>query len=85
MKGYVYILQSLKDGNKYIGSTISVKERVEKHNKGYVKSTKSRRPLILENVLEYEGLTVARQKEILFKRSHDTLLKELRQRGVVHR
>ncbi|MCL4359884.1 GIY-YIG nuclease family protein [Patescibacteria group bacterium] len=43
----VYVLRSLKDGKKYIGSTIHVVKRLQQHNKGQVPSTKFRRPLKL--------------------------------------
>ena len=86
MKGYVYILKSLKDDKSYIGSTPNVIRRLSEHNKGYVKSTKSRIPLILTDILEYENLTIARKMENKFKNSHNTLIKELiRQRRLVHR
>ena len=44
---YTYILQSLKDGNKYAGYTKDLKLRFEQHEKGRVESTKDRRPLKL--------------------------------------
>ena len=44
---YVYALKSKKDGKYYIGQTNNIKKRLEKHNKGQVKSTKHRRPFIL--------------------------------------
>ena len=52
MIGYVYILRSLKDKKKYIGSTINIIKRLKIHNKGGVNSTKNRRPLILETYQE---------------------------------
>ena len=44
---YVYILQSLKDSGYYIGQTENLEERINKHNRGQVKSTKSRKPFML--------------------------------------
>jgi len=44
---YVYILQSLKDGELYIGFTNNIRKRLLKHNLGKVFSTKSRRPMKL--------------------------------------
>ncbi|MFN2343894.1 MAG: GIY-YIG nuclease family protein [Desulfonatronovibrio sp.] len=44
---YTYVLQSQKDGNFYTGFTKDLKLRFEQHNKGYVESTKNRRPLVL--------------------------------------
>ena len=44
---YVYVLQSEKDQKFYVGFTKDLKLRVEQHNKGYVESTRNRRPLKL--------------------------------------
>jgi putative endonuclease len=44
---YIYILQSLKDKNFYVGYTKDLDQRIEQHNSGLVTSTKSRRPLQL--------------------------------------
>jgi len=44
---YTYILQSKKDNKYYIGSTKDLRSRIYKHNKGYVRSTKSRIPFKL--------------------------------------
>ena len=41
---YTYILQSISSGKLYIGQTQNLQLRLEKHNKGYNKSTKSGRP-----------------------------------------
>lgn len=43
----VYILRSLGDGKLYIGQTNNLTERLKRHNEGYVKATKSRRPFEL--------------------------------------
>lgn len=44
---YVYILQSTKDNRHYIGQTNNVEERVKRHERGEVISTRDRRPLKL--------------------------------------
>ncbi|MCH7827102.1 MAG: GIY-YIG nuclease family protein [Bacteroidetes bacterium] len=44
---YVYILKSLVDGKFYTGYTSNLKKRLDEHNKGLTKSTKSRRPFEL--------------------------------------
>ncbi len=44
---YTYVLKSFKDDKLYIGFTDNLKNRILKHNKGLVESTKSRRPLEL--------------------------------------
>jgi putative endonuclease len=49
---YTYVLKSLKDNKLYIGWTDDLKSRLEKHNKGKVRSTKDRRPF---NLIYYEA------------------------------
>lgn len=44
---YVYVLQSKKDKNLYVGITNDLKSRLKLHNEGKVTSTKSRLPLKL--------------------------------------
>jgi len=44
---YTYVLQSKKDGKFYVGFTIDLKLRFEKHSKGQVDSTRGRGPLKL--------------------------------------
>ena len=44
---YVYILQSLKDKNFYIGMSADLKRRINEHQKEKVKSTKNRLPIKL--------------------------------------
>ncbi|MDO8575945.1 MAG: GIY-YIG nuclease family protein [bacterium] len=43
---YVYIL-GCSDGKPYTGCTDNLRERIERHKKGYVPATKERRPLSL--------------------------------------
>jgi len=44
---YIYVLQSEKDENFYVGYTSNLKKRLKLHNEGRVKSTKERRPIKL--------------------------------------
>jgi len=44
---YIYLLFSLKDKGFYIGFTSDLKKRLQKHAKGEVHETGSRRPLKL--------------------------------------
>jgi putative endonuclease len=44
---YVYILQSIKDKNLYIGCTNDLKKRFLLHNNGKIFSTKKRKPFKL--------------------------------------
>lgn len=64
---FAYILKSLRDSNYYYGSTDSLKNRVLVHNKGKVKSTKSRRPLELHYYEEFETRSKAMKREKFFK------------------
>ena len=41
---WVYILKSKKDNSKYIGVTVDIKNRIEEHNRGETKTTKSKIP-----------------------------------------
>lgn len=42
---FVYILQSLKDRDFYVGQTKEINQRLKKHQEGKVPSTRNRRPL----------------------------------------
>ncbi len=44
---YVYILLSIKDNKFYTGYTKNLKVRFDEHNRGYVDSSKNRRPFKL--------------------------------------
>jgi len=75
MKGYTYVLQSLKDHNLYIGSTTDIDRRVAEHNSGKNRSTKDRRPFKLIYFEQFEKISEARFREYLFKKSHSILYK----------
>jgi len=62
---YVYVLESQKDGNFYIGYTSNLRNRVDMHNRGQVQSTRSRRPLRL---LYYEACL--RQEDALHREKY---------------
>ena len=49
---YSYVLLSDRDGKFHIGSTGDLRERLQQHDKGQVRSTAYRRPLRL---IYYEG------------------------------
>ena len=66
-KGFVYILQSEKNGRFYIGSTDNVERRFSEHQNGIVKSTRNLRPWVLKFSKEYESLTKARKIEYKLK------------------
>ena len=64
---YAYVLKSERDEHLYIGMTSDLGKRVKEHNRGKVRSTKSRRPLCLVYHEEYENKTSARKREIFLK------------------
>jgi len=64
---YVYVLRSLQDHKRYIGSTDNLSRRVQEHNNGLVKSTKNRRPLTLIYSEEFHSKSEALKREKFFK------------------
>ncbi|MSU73634.1 GIY-YIG nuclease family protein [Candidatus Kaiserbacteria bacterium] len=64
---FVYVLQSGKDGNLYIGCTGNVDLRLKQHEKGQVRATKGRRPLRLVYKEEYSDKYEAFRKERFYK------------------
>ena len=55
---YVYILKCF-DAKSYIGCTKDLKDRIVKHTKGYVFSTKHRRPVKLDYYFAFSNRYVA--------------------------
>ncbi len=51
---WIYVLESKLDGNKYVGYTSSINQRLKEHANGKVASTKERRPFKL---IYIEGCT----------------------------
>ncbi len=64
---YTYIIKSKKDNNLYIGSTNNLRERLTKHNKGLVPSTKNRRPFEIVYYEAYKSGDDARGREVNLK------------------
>ena len=60
---YVYVLQSTKDSDKYIGSTNDLRKRLKLHNAGKVFSTRLRAPLELVYYEAYKSEKDARARE----------------------
>ncbi|MDE2038113.1 MAG: GIY-YIG nuclease family protein [Patescibacteria group bacterium] len=65
---YVYILQSLKTGRYYIGSTNDVRRRLGEHNSGSTPSLKHQRPLALVFRKGYSVASEAKAVERKLKR-----------------
>ena len=66
---FVYILKSEKHRRHYIGFSDDLRERLKKHNKGYVFSTK---PYLPWDIVYYEAY---RTKDEAMKREHNLKLR----------
>lgn len=64
---FTYILKSEKDGKYYYGSCENIELRLRQHNKGQVKSTKSRVPFTVHYFEEFSTRSEARKREYFFK------------------
>jgi len=64
---YIYILFSEKDRQLYIGYTPDLKNRIESHKKGFVRSTKFRQPLKLVYYESYLKRLDAKRREKFLK------------------
>jgi len=64
---YTYILFSEKDNKLYAGYTPDLKQRIDKHQNGFVRATKFRRPLKLIYYESYLSKTDARKREVYLK------------------
>lgn len=65
---FVYVLKSLKNGKRYIGSTdLLPEERLKKHNYGSNQFTKRNGPFELIHKEEYPNKTEARKRENFLK------------------
>jgi len=63
----VYILFSMADKRLYVGCTSNIVQRLERHNRGHVKATARRRPLILIHQENYEIRAEAFDRERFLK------------------
>ncbi|MDC0257402.1 GIY-YIG nuclease family protein [Crocinitomicaceae bacterium] len=63
---YVYILHSAVNDRYYIGQTNNLENRLERHNKGSVRSTKAYRPweLVYRETFDDRRLAMSRETQI---------------------
>jgi len=75
---YVYILYSQAKDKFYVGQTNNLENRIERHNSGYVKSTKSYRPwkVVYNEKYEERAMAVRRENQIKGWKSK-SMIKEL--------
>jgi len=74
---YVYGLRSSGNGRIYIGQTKDVSKRIERHNMGYVRSTRNDRPWELISLEEVRSADEARWIENGLKSSKGKRMKWL--------
>ena len=65
---FVYIIQSLKDGSYYVGSSADVGIRLLRHNEGWSKSTKAKLPWKVVHVETFKSKSDALIRERQIKR-----------------
>jgi putative endonuclease len=77
MTWYVYVLQSLKNGRLYTGSTNDLQRRLEEHQRGKSRYTRYAGPFELVYSEEHGTRLEARQRELFLKSGRGrALLKE---------
>jgi len=77
MKGFIYLLKSEKDPNKYyLGSTCDPAKRIKHHCGGFTHSTKSLRPLKCELLINVGLIESARIIERYIKNQKEKLCVE---------
>jgi putative endonuclease len=77
---YVYVLKSLRDGIRYVGSGEDYQERLRRHNKGDYRFSKGHRPWKLVYTESYQTRVEAVRRERFLKTGHgreflDTVIK----------
>ena len=75
---YVYVLESKKDGEKYIGYTDNLKKRIEEHNKGLSFATKFWLPFKLIYFEGCKNMEDAKRRENYLKTTQGTRFLGLR-------
>ena len=64
---YTYILHSHNFDRYYVGQTNNIEKRFERHQNGYVKSTKPYRPWVLSFYEEFDSRAKAMKRETYLK------------------
>ncbi len=73
MPGFsVYILRSLVDGRLYTGQTNNLRDRLGRHNRGMIQSTKGKAPYELVYFEEFPSRAAAMQREWELKKKWNT-------------
>jgi putative endonuclease len=64
---FVYAIKSMNRKYIYVGLTKNIEERIDRHNKGYEKTTKPYRPFVLIYKEKCSNRLEARKREIYLK------------------
>lgn len=64
---YVYVLRSILKDFIYIGYSEDLKRRLDRHNSGYVQSTKAFKPYDLVFYEAYRSMSDAKRREMYLK------------------
>lgn len=76
---FVYLLKSLKDGKRYVGSTDRMLQiRLNEHNSGKTKSTKHRRFFVLVGYQRCDTIQEAVKLEKKYKKSSGSLKRSIK-------
>lgn len=67
----VYIIESVKDGSFYIGSTSNLEMRLIYHNLGYTRSTSNKRPWKVVYTEKLTNRTDSLKREIFLKKQRN--------------
>jgi len=73
MKGYIYLIESIVNNKRYLGSTNNPSIRIKEHNDGVCKSTKYNSPWKCLVIIYIGNLVVARRAEYYIKRQKEKL------------
>ena len=81
---YVYVIESESSGRYYIGQTGNLEERIERHNKGRVRSTKGRGPWKLKYYFEVKTRkeAVSLEQKLKSIKNRERLIEYCETRGV---
>jgi len=73
MKGFIYLIESIKNKKRYLGSTDNPTRRITEHNKGICKTTKHSLPWRCILLINVGDLTSARKIEYYIKKEKEKL------------
>jgi len=82
---YIYVLISLKTGKPYVGFTDNIQRRLQEHNSGNSRYTKTRGPWKLIYSEERKTLSEAERREKFFKTGDGRrVLKDILTKSIVN-